>query len=387
METFSLLKYWRAAPSANARSTTTTTTTIASTDDEADADEGPFFDLEFAVPDDEDEEGDEAGGGDDDEGSDDDGTRGFGFTVSSEGGRTDPDPDLSLSPSDDLFFKGSLLDSSSNNNNNNSSNKNHQFPISLAKSATKFRVFMLGLKKPRPPPPPSPSAAAPEVTAAAEKSNPHQNGKFFTVKFKVGEVPVVSLFTRDHSSRSNRGHKHSPPEESADDKRFAKDVMHKYLRMIKPLYVNASKRSAEKPRFSGDKHAKTAAEPAPEVVAKEAAATTAVEVDQNARSLKQVTLPARLRMVGKQLGKSRSASAAVAAAPCPAVVARRRDDSLIEQQDGIRSAIAHCKRSFNASSINGHETGSPLLRCKSESSSSSSSSDDSLGTEHHFRLF
>ncbi|KAK1325824.1 putative membrane-associated kinase regulator 5 [Acorus calamus] len=365
METFSLLKYWRAAPSANARSTTTTTTTtVASTDDEADADEGPFFDLEFAVPDDEDEEGDEAGGGED-EGSDDDGTRGFGFTVSSEGGRTDPDPDLSLSPSDDLFFKGSLLDSS--NNNNSSSNKSHQFPISLAKSATKFRVFMLGLKKPRPPPPPSPSAAAPEVTAAAEKSNPHQNGKFFTVKFKVGEVPVVSLFTRDHSSRSNRGHKHSPPEESAtaDDKRFAKDVMHKYLRMIKPLYVNASKRSAEKPRFSGDKHA----EPAPEVVAKEA--TPAVVVDQNARSLKQVTLPARLRMVGKQLGKSRSASAAVAAAPCPGVVVRRRDDSLIEQQDGIRSAIAHCKRSFNASSSNGHETGSPLLRCKSESSSSS----------------
>ncbi|KAK1268961.1 putative membrane-associated kinase regulator 2 [Acorus gramineus] len=358
METFSLLKYWRAAPSANAR--TTTTTVASTTDDEADADEGPFFDLEFALPDDEDDEGDEAGG--DDEGSDDDGTRGFGFTVSSEGGRTDPDPDLSLSPSDDLFFKG-RLDSS----NNNTSNKNHQFPICLAKSATKFRVFMLGLKKPRPPPPPSPAAAAPEVTAAAEKSNPHQNGRFFTVKFKVGEVPVVSLFTRDHSSRSNRGHKHSPLEESAsaDDKRFAKDVMQKYLRMIKPLYVNASKRSAEKPRFSGDKHAKTAAEePAPEVVAKEAA-TTAVE--QNARSLKQVTLPARLRMVGKQLGKSRSASAAVAAAPCPAVVARRRDDSLIEQQDGIRSAIAHCKRSFNASS-NGHGRFSQhyilFLQCK-----------------------
>ncbi|KAK1274660.1 putative membrane-associated kinase regulator 2 [Acorus gramineus] len=425
MEAFSLLKYWRGGdgashpPSSNSRTpnpnpnpipTTTVATTVLrsaeETDDEADPDEGPFFDLEFAVPDDEDDDEEDDGGDDGD--SDDEGSRGFGFTVSSaasEGGRTDPDADLSLSPSDDLFFKGRLqlpLESSSIVFNNNNNNNKPQFPVSLIKSATKFRVFMLGLKKPRPPPPPSP-VAAPEAcgaTPAAQKSSPHQNGKFFTVKFKVEEVPIVSLFTRDHSSRStgsNRGQKPPPPPPpedptattTADDKRFAKDVMQKYLKMIKPLYVKASKRYGDKPRFSAHlTTARNAKAPSPPsatetteeqsteaggeaevVVVKEAAEAPAATAEQrtsgNKRSLKQVSLQARLRVVGKQLGKSRSASSAVAAAPSPAVVARRRDDSLLQQQDGIQSAIAHCKRSFNASSS---ESGSPLLRCKSESS-------------------
>jgi hypothetical protein len=43
----------------------------------------------------------------------------------------------------------------------------------------------------------------------------------------------------------------------------------------------------------------------------------------------------------------------VAAAPSPPPPSpgapQRRDDSLLQLQDGIQSAIAHCKRSFNAS--------------------------------------
>jgi hypothetical protein len=57
-----------------------------------------------------------------------------------------------------------------------------------------------------------------------------------------------------------------------------------------------------------------------------------------------------LRVVCKHLGKRRSASAAaVAAAPPGPVLSERRDDSLLQQHDGIQSAILHCKRSFNAS--------------------------------------
>ncbi|MQM18186.1 hypothetical protein Taro_051171 [Colocasia esculenta] len=59
-------------------------------------------------------------------------------------------------------------------------------------------------------------------------------------------------------------------------------------------------------------------------------------------------LPAGLRVVCKHIGKSRSASAAIAAVPSPPpTLARRWDDSLLQQQDGIQSAIAHCKMSFN----------------------------------------
>ncbi|XP_010270646.1 PREDICTED: probable membrane-associated kinase regulator 2 [Nelumbo nucifera] len=64
---------------------------------------------------------------------------------------------------------------------------------------------------------------------------------------------------------------------------------------------------------------------------------------------KQGNLPAGLRVVCKHLGKSRLASSAVAAVQPVGFQARRCDDSLLQQQDGIQSAILHCKRSFNAS--------------------------------------
>jgi hypothetical protein len=52
-----------------------------------------------------------------------------------------------------------------------------------------------------------------------------------------------------------------------------------------------------------------------------------------------------------RLRKSRSASAtqvsAAAAAPYQSPPSTRRDDSLVEKQDGIASAIAHCKESFH----------------------------------------
>ncbi|KAF8716451.1 hypothetical protein HU200_026331 [Digitaria exilis] len=59
----------------------------------------------------------------------------------------------------------------------------------------------------------------------------------------------------------------------------------------------------------------------------------------------------------RRLRKSRSASAAVSASS-------RRDDSLVEKQDGIASAIAHCKESLHRASLS--ECDSPLLRSRSD---------------------
>ncbi|KAF8116799.1 hypothetical protein N665_0014s0061 [Sinapis alba] len=76
--------------------------------------------------------------------------------------------------------------------------------------------------------------------------------------------------------------------------------------------------------------------------------------------------------IRRKLGKSRSASATVGVMS----PAKRLDESLQVQQDGIQSAILHCKKSFH-----GSESSYMLSRSSSESSSpeklSTSSSEDS----------
>ncbi|KAK4844678.1 hypothetical protein QYF36_023092 [Acer negundo] len=438
MEAFSLLKYWRggggdsgtnlrstSAAAAAAAATTTIVTAVtqhaAETDDDDDdgGDDGPFFDLEFAVQDEEEEEedGDRMNNGEENVGveskhdctvlteeeeeeEEDDGEeREFNFTISSNssGGNDDrTDPNLTLSPSDDLFFKGRLvpIEPSSLVFNSAEPNSKPQFPVSLLKSATKFRVFMLGFKKSKqatasekPETNNGSSAAASTATTAAAittaadggaapKQQPkpeaekEKQNKFFTVKFKVEEVPIVSLFTRDNNgSRKAQSQKHQnnnvvedsvSVSVSSDEKRFSKDVMQKYLKKVKPLYVRVSKRYGDKLKFSGQLSLNSAAKsiqsppstavqkPKPTAEKSQTEVTTEPAETQLKTQKLQANIPERLRVVCKHLGKSRSASSAVAAAPSGPVV-QRRDDSLLQQQDNIQSAILHCKRSFNAS--------------------------------------
>ncbi|PSS04216.1 Membrane-associated kinase regulator [Actinidia chinensis var. chinensis] len=374
MEVFSLLKHWRGGSATkdigvNVRTEATATTTIAAAvgHQEADTDEdgdGPFFDLEFSLPGEEEEQeiendGDEEreDNGDeereDDIDSDGENEREFDFTISSGSSGDRTDPNATLSPSDDLFFKGQLVPVEPSST--NEPNAKPQF--SLFKSATKFRVLMLKLKK-------SKANVAEKTDPKREEpqNKPNQSqSKLFMVKLKVEEVPIVSLFTRDNISRaSSATNKYQKlqsldeiHESASDEKRFSKDVMQKYLKMVKPLYIRVSKRYGEKLRFSGQLRPSppsTDAQKSPELKAAEGGGSeqTAV-VAGHVKSGKQGKLPARLRVVCKHLGKSSSASASVAAAPPGSVQAKRRDDSLLQQQDGIQGAILHCKRSFHAS--------------------------------------
>ncbi|XP_042516306.1 probable membrane-associated kinase regulator 2 [Macadamia integrifolia] len=170
MEVFSLLKYWKGGGvTENNERTIPGTTTISTTlqpqpavETEEDGDDGSFFDMEFTVPEDDDGEGgdehDNSSGVDEEDDSASlesagiDGEE-FNFRVSSGSSdrRTDLDVDPSLSPSDDLFFKGRLvpLEPSSLEFNHSETNLKPQFPVSLLKSATKIRVLMLGFKKPK----------------------------------------------------------------------------------------------------------------------------------------------------------------------------------------------------------------------------------------------
>ncbi|XP_031130225.1 probable membrane-associated kinase regulator 2 [Ipomoea triloba] len=433
MEAFSLLKFWRgggsaagtaAASAARSTDSSAATTTIltavaphfSDSDSETASDsDGPFFDLEFtAVPDEEDGEsksggndGGGGGGGDqinghehagEDEGSEADdsdneeeeeGELNLTFSTSSASSVDRTDPDVSLSPSDDLFFKGRLVPVESSSLLLNETEANSKFPVSLVKTATKFRVLMLKLKKPKAnaeqkpeksePDGVNPAKPSPKGKAENEKdeSQSRPEKKFFTVRFKVEEVNIKSLFTRDNSSKNayngkaaqktNAEDSHSNVDSNssssslAEEKKFSKEMMQKYLKMVKPLYIRVSKRYGEKLRFSGQlslsgagaKAALVASPPPPppqptaekgEAEAAEVAEKTAVL--SNVKSLKQGNLPAGLRVVRKHLRKSRSAPSPVVSSSGE-LSSRRRDDSLLQQQDGIQSAILHCKRSFN----------------------------------------
>ncbi|XP_030530425.1 probable membrane-associated kinase regulator 2 isoform X2 [Rhodamnia argentea] len=450
MEAFSLLKYWRGGGGGGGdpRATSVPATTIFAsavshsspeTDDDDDGgDDGPFFDLEFApVPDDEDDEekpeeeerrkqdepsndeddsASECGGGDEDG---DDVDREFDFTLSSGSSGsshdcTDANIASSLSPSDDLFFKGKLVPIEPSDPD---SSKPPSFAAasSLLKSATKFRVFMLGLKKPKPmntfdksekaetSEEPCLTVTTPPRRARAQEhssnkqSSSSSSNKFFTVKFNADEVPLVSLFTRDNSSRSASGAK--PPQKQAseedaasgDERRFAREAMRRYLKKVKPFYIRVSKRYGERLGLSGQIGHAVFDPTVGEKSRSKASAVAEVRSGGHGRSQRQgqgqgnSSIPAGLRVVCKHLGKSRSASSAVAAAPggqaaapggqaAALAAASRRDDSLLQQQDGIQSAILHCKRSFNASrdsesSLLARSASDPLRKDASRSSS------------------
>ncbi|KAK2385180.1 putative membrane-associated kinase regulator [Trifolium repens] len=340
MEALTFLKYWKPTqgtpqpttlPEAATAEQEEDTDDIQITTDDDDEEE-PYFDLHFTVPEEEEQEQEQE-----------------------EANESDSEFRFTISPATN--HKVQLeLDSSQ-------PNSKPQFTASFLKSATKFRVFMLGLNKSKL------SSTAQNPNQQQQQQPESQKKKLFTVKFKVDEVPFVSFFTRDNSSKgkstandnkiSSKEKKQDNTEEesqshspSSEDKiSFSKEVMQKYLKKVKPLYVRVSRKYAEKLRFSGQLNTSPVKKPATEKVETEIDTTKNGGNDVKVQKQGTLPLPAGLRVVCKRLGKSRSASSAT---PSPdattAVSSRRRDDSIVQQQDGIQSAILHCKSSFNASS-------------------------------------
>ncbi|KAF5743491.1 hypothetical protein HS088_TW08G00075 [Tripterygium wilfordii] len=171
-----------------------------------------------------------------------------------------------------------------------------------------------------------------ERTGKTERTTKQQN-KLFAVKFKFEESPNQSVSTTSNTSkRRNPVKGGSLPDESS--KSFSKDVMQRYLKLIKPLYVKISKRNGEKTKSSGDSS-----------VTSSPASSPATAPLCSPRNERQGNVASGFGTVSKHFGKSKSASAATYAPPSPA---SRRDDSLLLQHDGIQGAIMHCKRSFNS---------------------------------------
>ncbi|CAO2837687.1 unnamed protein product [Amaranthus hypochondriacus] len=331
MEAFSLLKYWKSTSGSgallsphtslptSASSTTTIVTSVSDHDSDDTADnDGPFFDLEFTVPaeyvenetesDDENEEEKEAEVIDElDE-------------VEVEEERSLQDNNLTLSPSDDLFFNGRIVRI------DNSEQSGDKPGLKRSKSESK-----------QCPPPP---ISSPQNQNRYYSSS--TNKKFFAVRFKVDDVPVLSLLTRASSNSK------SPPpilnEAEDDGKRpqqqkteerdnndakkntAKKEVVQKYLKMVK---IKVSKKNQK--------------------------ATAKEKKEKNMRLKQRVNLKV---MAKRNLRKSNSA----VVHSNDTTSSKKRDDSLLHQ-DGIESAILHCKRSFNSSKdfLDGEEASSDSL--------------------------
>nr|XP_043613873.1 probable membrane-associated kinase regulator 2 [Erigeron canadensis] len=387
MDAFSLLRYWRSnggsdtTPNANVTTSTTATTTTIVTgvstqtsdtgSDDNDNDHGPFFDLELSLHNENDKnENDEDSDGSEEDDVEDVNELKFALVSSSSGDSTTDDVNVSVSPSDDLFFKGGFVavatdddDSGVQTTSFGGTHSSKPSPrASLLKSATKLRVMMLKLKKMK----------ISENTSTELKQQKDEQSNF------IEEVPIVSLFKRHNSTSKTQKKLQNDVVESqiqqhqqqtvsedisvnAEEKKFSKEAMQRYLRKVKPLYVRVSKRYGEKLKFSGQLAIKQKMSPSSSPATEERKELSTVkegnlEVSEppllsgNGKGLKQGNLPAGLRVVCKHLAKSRSASTAVVAAAPPGMMSsKRRDDSLLQQQDGIQSAILHCKRSFKAS--------------------------------------
>ncbi|PKA59044.1 putative membrane-associated kinase regulator 2 [Apostasia shenzhenica] len=330
---FRMLRFWRGAvraatannlPANEAFDSPQAPPVAAEMDDAGGDDEGPFFDLEFAVAD----------GEEDDD---------------SEEREEEKDSSHCLPSSDDLFFNGRLVPLEKNSivTATAESDFKPQLAISLLKSATRLRVFMLGLRKPK-------STVSDSVAAATAAAGASLNKSKFFVKFEVEEIPIVSGNHRNSCDSAK-----SDPEDSGapapEEKKTAisKEIVQKYLGKIMPLYLKVSKIYSEKLRFSGQLVPSGA--PGETETETTAAVASAPETGTGEKSLKPA-MPSTLRVVYKRLGKSKSSSVAVPSSAPPAVLPlQRQDDSLLQQEDGIQSAIAHCKRSFFASASEGEE--------------------------------
>ncbi|KAL6509282.1 hypothetical protein OROGR_022592 [Orobanche gracilis] len=118
----------------------------------------------------------------------------------------------------------------------------------------------------------------------------------------------------------------------------------KYLKLIKPFYVKVS--SKTKSTDSATPSSSPMSSP----------------VMFSPRKFAQVSRVGSFKIMTRSFVKSRSASAADGPVP-PSI--HRRDDSLLEQHDGIQGAILHCKESYNNSS---YQELSKLSRATSDSS-------------------
>ncbi|KZV41019.1 putative membrane-associated kinase regulator 2-like [Dorcoceras hygrometricum] len=199
-------------------------------------------------------------------------------------------------------------------------------PISLLQPPPKLKGFRLGFKK----------------IVQMRKSEPitqfnaspmdefWKTSKFEQRKCKEEVLHMSSVFARDNSLRSKMLEEkcacgRETTSSVVSPEKLSRDSVRKYLKLIKPLYAKVSKRQNEKQ-------------------VKSKTSSTPLNSPLNVSKLGDGrSIVGSFKVVARYSGQSRYTSAAQ-----PPI--RRRDDSLLEQHNGIQGAILHCKESYNSSS-------------------------------------
>ncbi|CAN6331837.1 unnamed protein product [Urochloa humidicola] len=255
--------------------------------------------------------------------------------AASEAPDSDADPEEEdEGPFFDLDFSASSVRASSSSSGSGSESDDAftdlDFIISLHRSRSASPsydalFYAAGLAPPPPPPPPLPLLKFFQSEPSAKSTGKRGNG-VRTLSFGARKAAFYGgrpSFARSSSSaRSLRLFMESPADDEEDDaaeepeprRAPSRDVIRRYLTKI------SRRLRSVRPRAAGS---------------------------GEARGL-------------RRLRKSRSASATVALAP---TAPSRRDDSLVEKQDGIASAIAHCKESLHRASLSECDS---LLRSRSD---------------------
>ncbi|KAF7137246.1 hypothetical protein RHSIM_Rhsim07G0086800 [Rhododendron simsii] len=152
---------------------------------------------------------------------------------------------------------------------------------------------------------------------------------------------------------------HISKESGPNQTRVSSDLVQKYIEKVKPMYIGVSKRYNEKKvrlasqlRVKSPRETRSGQSPPSKSYTRKSTVekrrsrqhemTEAPPLPVVLKNWKQGNLPASLRLGRKNVGKGRSASSGL-------TQEKRRDDSVLEKEDGIQSAILHCKRSLNGS--------------------------------------
>lgn len=216
-----------------------------------------------------------------------------------------------------------------------------QFPT-LLKSATRLKVTLFGLKK-------SANVGMDlQASCAEDASNMdfpvHKQNKFLAVKFKVVDVPLFFRFTRDNSTGSKRDESSNGFQNKSDysdgdighcksnekEKKKVKEIVQKYVKMIKPLYVKISQRYTDKNKHADLEKSGVAS------IARNSGFSGSERSHQN-----QLSFSGNLKTVYKSFCKERNTSSNVDLA----LHTNYNESTMLELQSAIQGAIAHCKQS------------------------------------------
>lgn len=291
----------------------------------------------------------------------------FNFSLSSA---NSPNPNHCFSPADNLFHQGQLLplqliptpseydiDIKDLHASLHSCCKvpvgvKAHFPKFL-KSATKLKISLFGFRKPAKVGMDLQSACAECGTDVGMDSTVPKQNRLLTLKLKVVEVPLVSLFTRDNSKGTRRDRSNwflKKSEDSDDgeghcknmerDKKKAKEIVQKYVKKIKPLYVKISQRCSEKIRF-GDLEKPGGRNGVQNGI------YLGSERSENQISFSYASpshFPGNLKMFYKHMGKGKRQPSEMQQ-KLPKYYSS--ESTLMEVQSAIQGAITHCKQSID----------------------------------------